>query len=96
MTSEQTNQTEAMLKLRHQNTRHQDAKVLKNIKNIKNFRKVREKIMEKNTELMELMTTFEGVKPKLSTREFANLRGYTSTRSFNSDSCLQGQDHRRA
>lgn len=29
--------------------------------------------MEKNTELMELMTTFEGVKPKLSTREFANL-----------------------
>ena len=29
--------------------------------------------MEKNTELMTLMTTFEGVKPKLSTREFANL-----------------------
>ena len=29
--------------------------------------------MEKNTGLMELMTTFEGVKPKLSTREFANL-----------------------
>ena len=29
--------------------------------------------MEKNTELKTLKTTFEGVKPRLSTREFANL-----------------------